>query len=113
MHDDCPLVLVRWQDSHQPLPGWQHLSDLDLPKTCECATVGWLLKDEPEHKVLAQSIGGLSEDDPQAGGIMLIPSCSVLSVERLEEVSASSSQTSSYPAPVSEPKHERSAAASV
>ena len=92
MDSDCRLVLIRWEDSRQPLSGWQHLSELDVPKTCECATVGWLLKDEPDRKVVAQSIGGIGDnddsEDAQAGGIMVIPTRCVLSVEELEEVAA-------------------------
>ncbi len=92
MESDCPLVLIRWEDSRQPLSGWQHLSDLKLPNVCECATVGWLLKDEPDRKVVAQSMGGItSEHDIQAMGIVVIPTRCVLSIEHLEETSELSS----------------------
>ena len=56
---DCPLVIVRWEDSAQPIPRWQHLSELDPPDIVECATVGWLIRDDDKVKVVAQSIGGI------------------------------------------------------
>lgn len=86
MQNDCPLVIIRWQDSAQPLPSWQYLSALPLTRPIECATVGWLLKDDDDIKVICQSVGDL--DNPknaQASGIMTIPARCVLSIERLTE----------------------------
>ncbi len=50
MQDNCPLVIIRWQDSAQPLPAWRHLSQLPTTRAIECATVGWLLKDGDGRK---------------------------------------------------------------
>jgi hypothetical protein len=86
MHDHCPLVIIRWQDSAQPIPSWRHLSQLPATRAIECATVGWLLKDDADVKVLCQSVGDL--DNPlnaQASGIMTIPARCVISIERLTE----------------------------
>ena len=86
MQDHCPLVIIRWQDSAQPIPSWRHLSQLPATRAIECATVGWLLKDDADVKVLCQSVGDL--DNPlnaQASGIMTIPARCVLSIERLTE----------------------------
>jgi hypothetical protein len=86
MHKDCPLVIIRWQDSAQPLPSWQYLSALPRTRPIECATVGWLLKDDDDIKVICQSVGDL--DNPknaQASGIMTIPARCVLSIEKLTE----------------------------
>jgi hypothetical protein len=111
MKPDYPLVMVRWEDSRQPLPGWQLLADLDVPATCECRTVGWLIKDEPSRKVLAQSVGGDEEmEDAQAGGIMVIPARCVLSIEPLATTSASSDP--SDPQSGSEPRRTPASAAS-
>ena len=43
MQRDCPLVIIRWEDSAQPIPAWRHLSQLPETRAIECATVGWLL----------------------------------------------------------------------
>src|SRR5258705_4193756 len=86
MRKDCPLVIIRWQDSAQPLPSWQYLSALPRTRPIECATVGWLLKDDDDIKVICQSVGDL--DNPknaQASGIMTIPARCVLSIEKLTE----------------------------
>jgi hypothetical protein len=49
--DNCPLVLIRWLDSRQPCAAWRYLADVGEPKAVECATVGWLLKDNTDVKV--------------------------------------------------------------
>lgn len=84
--ENCPLVLIEWEDSRQPHGAWQWLSKLGNPKPVKCATVGWLLKDGPEAKVICQSMGDIEdEDDMQAGGVMTIPARCVLSIVRLTE----------------------------
>jgi len=83
---DCPLVIIRWLDSRQPCGKWRYLSALPDAKPVEVATVGWLVRDTPDVKVVCQNIGDL--DDPekaQASGIMAIPARCVLSIERLTE----------------------------
>ena len=86
MQPHCPLVIIRWQDSAQPIPAWKHLSQLPATRAIECATVGWLLKDDHDVKVLCQSVGDLdSPQNAQASGIMTIPTRCVISVERLTE----------------------------
>jgi hypothetical protein len=60
-----------------------------LPRTrpIECATVGWLLTDDDEVKVVCQNVGDLSNPaNAQASGIMTIPARCVVSVELLTEV---------------------------
>ena len=86
MRKNCPLVIIRWQDSAQPLSSWQYLSALPRTRPIECATVGWLLKDDDDIKVICQSVGDL--DNPknaQASGIMTIPARCVISIEILTE----------------------------
>ena len=86
MKRDCPLVIIRWEDSAQPIPAWRHLSQLPETRAIECATVGWLLKDDDDIKVLCQSVGDLDNaHNAQASGIMTIPTRCVISIERLTE----------------------------
>jgi hypothetical protein len=86
MHTHCPLVIIRWQDSAQPIPAWKHLSHLPSTRPIECATVGWLLKDDDDVKVLCQSVGDLHDaHNAQASGIMTIPARCIISIERLAE----------------------------
>jgi hypothetical protein len=102
MRRDCPLVIIRWQDSAQPLPSWQYLSALPQTRAIECATVGWLLKDDDDLKVICQSVGDFgSPKNAQASGIMTIPARCILSIERLveEEVLTSSAGLEGTAAP--------------
>jgi hypothetical protein len=82
----CPLVIIRWLDSRQPCGQWRYLSTLPEARPVEVATVGWLLQDTADVKVVCQNVGDLDNPDKaQASGIMTIPTRCVLSVERLTE----------------------------
>ncbi len=84
------LVIVRWQDSSQPVASWRYVSDIEEnPKPIECATVGWLIRDTPEVKVICQSVGDLHGENAQAGGVMTIPARCIISIEALKEVTSS------------------------
>jgi len=98
----CPLVIIRWLDSRQPCGQWRYLSALPDATPVEVATVGWLLKDTTDVKVVCQNIGDLENpENAQASGIMAIPARCVLSVERLtEEESLISSADSGFAAVV-------------
>lgn len=83
----CPLVIIRWLDSRQPCGQWRYLSALPESKPVEVATVGWLVKDTDDVKVVCQNIGDLgAPEKAQASGIMTIPARCVLSIEKLTEV---------------------------
>lgn len=87
MSGDCRLVIIRWQDSRQPCGQWRYLSALPEQKAVEVASVGWLIKDTDEVKVICQNVGDLgSPENAQASGIMTIPTRCVLSIETLTEV---------------------------
>jgi hypothetical protein len=83
---DCPLVLIRWQDSRQPSGQWRFLASLPKTTPVEVATVGWLLRNDDDVKVVCQNVGDLDYPGQiQASGIMTIPARCVLSMERLTE----------------------------
>jgi hypothetical protein len=104
MTDNCPLVLIRWLDSRQPRSAWRFIADVGEPKAVECATVGWLLKDNTDVKVVCQSVGDLGDpENAQASGVMVIPARCIISIENLEEAATSSSRHFCDPAAVSEP----------
>jgi hypothetical protein len=84
---ECALVIIHWLDSRQPCGQWRYLSALPDAKPVEVATVGWLVKDTDDVKVVCQNIGDLGNPEKaQASGIMAIPTRCVLSVERLTEM---------------------------
>jgi len=71
------MVLIEWLDSRQPFSGWQFLKDLEMPKSCKCISVGWLLEEDADQVVVAAHLNDLGKDD-QVMGVMAIPSCSIL-----------------------------------
>lgn len=86
MKNKCPLVLIEWEDSAQPLPAWQHLSSMSLSGIVKCASVGWLIQDDKRVKVLAPNMGAIDDEvNIQASGFMQIPARCVLSIKRLVE----------------------------
>lgn len=97
MNDACPLVLVRWIDSRQPSSAWCFLSELPEARAVDCASVGWLLRDGPDTKVISQSIGDIDRPEhAQANGVMAMPARCIISIEKLveEDLTTSSSPAS-------------------
>lgn len=87
MKNDAPLVIVSWQDSGQPTSSWQWLSAVKPSKPIVCASVGWLIQDDDDMKVVAQSFGDIdNESDIQAMGLTRIPTRAVLKIEKLSEI---------------------------
>jgi len=83
---DCPLVIIRWLDSRQPCGQWRYLSALPDARPVEVASVGWLIKDTADVKVVCQNVGDLDcPEKAQASGIMTIPTRCVIAIERLTE----------------------------
>ena len=84
--NDCPLVLVEWEDSTQPIAGWVYLADFETKTAVKCASVGWLIHDGEDVKALAPNMGDLGDgDSAQASGIIRIPARCITSVVRLKE----------------------------
>ena len=84
--EECPLVLIEWEDSAQPIPGWTYLSDFDKPNVISCASVGWLIHDGNSVKALAPNMGELGEaQNIQASGIIRIPTSCITRIVRLRE----------------------------
>jgi hypothetical protein len=103
MQPNCPLVIIRWQDSRQPCGSWRFLSSLPATTAVEVATVGWLLRDDAEVMVVCQNVGDLDNpQNAQASGIMTIPTRCVLSVERLTEVDGPTSSAGSGSADIAD-----------
>jgi hypothetical protein len=80
------LVLIEWLDSGQPVPNWQWLEHIELRRPHLCVSVGFLMQDDAEAKVLAPNLGasnGSSEWD-QASGVITIPARAVQRMVRLD-----------------------------
>jgi hypothetical protein len=82
----CPLVLVEWEDSAQPIPTWSYLSSYEPSGTVRCASVGWLIRDDEQMKALAPNMGALNDKcSLQVSGVIQIPTSCILRVTELPE----------------------------
>ncbi len=86
------LVRIEWVDSGQPIPGWQWLSELDRRRPHKCVSVGFLVQDDEQTKVLAPNLGASNGDDEwdQASGLFTIPTAAVIKIERLTSAASAS-----------------------
>jgi hypothetical protein len=87
------LVQIEWVDSRQPTASWQRVSELDYLTECRCTSVGFLLRDDAQAKVLAVSIADEGKE-LQATGVFVIPTAAVLSCVVLTSPSACSALAS-------------------
>ena len=82
----CPLVLIEWEDSRQPTSHWEYLAEFNNPGVCLCASVGFLLRDLDDTKILASNMADIkSKEDVQASGVICIPTSCVKRIKKLEE----------------------------
>jgi hypothetical protein len=70
------LVFIEWTDSHA-VPGWQDLDAVRRSLGLVCRSVGWLIHDDQDTKILAPHLSEGS-NPPQGSGIMMIPARAVL-----------------------------------
>ncbi|MGD9966718.1 MAG: hypothetical protein AB7T59_09375 [Hyphomonadaceae bacterium] len=82
----CPLVLIEWEDSAQPVAAWSHLKHFEPGGVVRVASVGWLIHDGDDLKALAPNLGGLDGAcSAQVSGVIRIPARCVVRVVRLAE----------------------------
>lgn len=91
MPEQPPLVLIEWVDSGQPIPDWQWLDGLERRRAHRCVSVGFLVQDDEQTKVIAPNLGASGGNDEwdQASGLITIPSLAVTKLERLTFSTAS------------------------
>jgi hypothetical protein len=77
-----PLVFVEWIDSHS-LAGWQNLDSLG-EESLTCRSVGWLIHDGEQVKVIAPHLSD-GANPQQGNGIMMIPAKSVIRTVTIPE----------------------------
>lgn len=99
----CPLVLIEWEDSEQPMSAWARLADYEPAAPMRICSVGWLIQDDPDMKALAPNVGGIDANTAQASGIVRIPARCVVSIQKLKEPKLTSSSPDPCPAPSSHP----------
>ncbi|WP_027553348.1 hypothetical protein [Bradyrhizobium sp. Cp5.3] len=72
------LVLVEWEDSARPIPGWQWVEDYELPETVRCISVGYLIAETSDAIALAPNLGDVVQPKAQACGIIRIPQRAII-----------------------------------
>ena len=76
--DNTPLVIVTWEDSRTPIAQWLHLAEFKPLEVCECISVGFLIYDGEDQKILAPNIADVDdEENIQANGIIHIPTACI------------------------------------
>lgn len=86
----CDLVIIEWLDSRRPDAGWKHLQGDQDWDTCKCVSVGFMVADDDDKKVLAPNMADIdSASNMQLAGEIVIPSACVVSITRLTEVTGS------------------------
>lgn len=81
------LVLIEWKDSRQPTSGWQRVEEVGKRAYCDCVSVGWLIQDDADAKVLAANVADINED-MQATGVITIPTAAVHAIKPLIETTS-------------------------
>ena len=80
------IVLIEWLDSHSGR-GWQTLDELEgKTEPLYCQSVGWLIKETKDCKVIVPHISGEENGDImlQGCGDMIIPNKAIIRVKLLK-----------------------------
>ena len=80
------LVLIEWVDSFGCSADWQELDENFQPKPIVCKSVGWLLFDGSECKVIVPHVADAIKQ--QGCGDMTIPTNCILRISDLIETGA-------------------------
>jgi len=77
-----PLVYIEWVDASRLSDGWMDLDAIPDPYRHKCVSVGFLVSENKDAKIVVPTIGDTEHSDNQhTYGGMLIP-CSAIIVER-------------------------------
>jgi hypothetical protein len=71
------LVMLEWEDSSQPIDGWQWVEDYQIPEIVKCVSVGFLIADTKDAIALAPNLGDVGRERVQASGILRVPRSAV------------------------------------
>jgi hypothetical protein len=86
MRFDKKLVLIEWMDSHSGR-GWQTLDELqEKAEPLYCRSVGWIVKETKQCKVIVPHIAGERNGDIMllGNGDMVIPAKAIVKVTSLK-----------------------------
>lgn len=80
-----PIYLIEWVDSVQPTRNWQYIEDIEYSGGVKCRSVGFLLHDGDDCKVLAANVGAEGTESAQASGVVEIPTHCITRMVYMEE----------------------------
>lgn len=79
-----PLVMIEWIDASRLSAGWMDFEEIPDPYPHMCVTVGFLVRENAQGKILVPTIGDVEhEANRHTYGGMLIPTAAILSERRL------------------------------
>lgn len=84
------MVQIEWVDSKRPNPTWKFLSDMEKEEVCKCVSVGYLIHDNEDIKVLAPNMADIESKEMQCCGEITIPTASIKKIVPLVEETTSS-----------------------
>jgi hypothetical protein len=98
----CPLVLVEWEDSRQPIGAWNRIGGFEAADACKCVSVGWLIHDGKEKKVLAPNVADIEDEhNVQMSGMICIPARCITRIQMVREYQGITSSSACGQAPAS------------
>lgn len=81
------MVLVEWIDASGIRDGWTSLSDIPSPDPPKCVSVGFLVRENNQGKIVVPTIADVENRDNRHGyGGIVIPSSAILSVKQITRV---------------------------
>lgn len=73
-------VRIEWLDSRIAPSRWDYIEDLEPLLPLKCETIGFLLEDTPQYKVIVQTVS-----DNLVLGRISIPTVSIVKIEKIKE----------------------------
>jgi|SRR5712671_3377653 len=90
-----PLVLIEWIDASRLADGWMDLADIPEPYPHKCVSVGFLISENENGKILVPTIADLEHpENRHTYGGMLIPKSAIISERQLNGFNKRSLRTS-------------------
>lgn len=74
------LAIIEWVDASRLTDGWMDLSDIPDPYHHRCISVGFIVSENEQGKVIVPTIGDVSHaDNSHTYGGMMIPASAIIS----------------------------------
>ncbi len=76
--------MIEWVDSSRLGDGWRMLDEIEAPEPHRCISVGFVIKESKDAKVVAPHLADVrSDDNKQAYGGIMIPTRAIVREKRL------------------------------